>query len=490
MTSRRANGEGTIYRRKDGRYEGAAYFLTTSGAHKRVRVYGKTREEVHAQLTEAVAKSRQGVPMPDRTWRLGAYLDDWLERVVRPSKRPKTYEQYEGAVRLYLKPGLGTRQLRRLSVSEVQSFLNRKLGEGHSVRKVQIIRTVLSAALTRAMREELVGRNVARLVELPEWHKTAVHPWSVEEARQFLDVARSHSLYPAFLLLLLCGLRRGEVLGLRWQDVDLGTDEIYVRQQVQRVGRELLVGPLKTKAGQRNLPLLDIVREALLAHRGQQARARQVASSQWAGSGRDDELIFSTSSGRPIEPRNFVRSFWSVCQPNGIRVIKLHHLRHTTATLLKNLGVPVRDAQLILGHSSIIVTQEIYQHDDMAGRRSSLEQVESLLTGQFSPDTKKPTYTRQMASNRGRCRQKLPSSRYFVDQITSILSGGPGGTRTLDTLLKSSTEASLDHRIQSVKAVMQARTRHWLLGCTAVKNSRQPASSNYSCRHTEDGEAA
>ncbi|MCA1602623.1 MAG: site-specific integrase, partial [Acidobacteria bacterium] len=243
MTHARANGEGTIYRRKDGRYEGAAYFRTISGTRKRIRVYGKTREEVHVTLTEAKAKAQHGIPLPDRAWRLGAYLDYWLENVVRPNRRPKTYEQYECTIRLYLNPGLGTCLLSRLSVPMVQSFLNQKISERHSVRKVQIIRTVLSSALSRAVREELVGRNVARLVELPEWQKGEIHPWSANEARQFLDTARTNPLlYPAFLLLLLYGMRRGEVLGIRWRDIDFTAAEIHIRQQLQRVGRTLIQG--------------------------------------------------------------------------------------------------------------------------------------------------------------------------------------------------------------------------------------------------------
>ncbi len=328
-------------------------------------------------------------------------------------------------IRLYLKPGLGSCSLSRLSVSMVQSFLNQKISEGHSVRKVQIIRTVLSSALSRAVREELVGRNVARLVELPAWHKSEIHPWSVEEARQFLNAAQTHSLYPAFLLLLLCGLRRGEVLGLRWCDSNFEAGEIYVRQQLQRVGRALVLGEVKTKAGRRDLPLLRLVQEALLAHRDRQEAARCAVAEDWAGTGTSEELVFTTSSGRPIEPRNFVRSFWRICMKDNIRVIKLHHVRHTTATLLKNLGVPARDAQLILGHSQISVTQEIYQHDDMESRRSTLGRVETLLL-------KTTAYGRE----RLRCRQKQPSNSKFSEIFTTFLSGGPSGTRTLDTLLK------------------------------------------------------
>jgi integrase len=283
MPRRHANGEGTIYRRKDGhgRYEGAGYFLTTAGVRRRIRVYGKTRNEAHEKLTEAKARAQQGVPTPERSWRLGDYLDYWLEHVVQRNRRPTTQEQYEAAIRLYLKPGLGSYRLERLSVPLVQTFLNQHLTAGRSVRRVQIIRTVLSAALTRAQREELVTRNVARLVELPTYERNKVRPWSADEAKQFLGAAQADPLYPAFVLLVVYGLRRGEVLGLRWQDINFETADVRIRQQLVRVRSRLQPGPVKTKAGERDLPLVGLAREALELQQERQLSA--YTDEGWAG---------------------------------------------------------------------------------------------------------------------------------------------------------------------------------------------------------------
>lgn len=182
----------------------------------------------------------------------------WLESFVKRNRRPATYALYETNIRLYLKPGLGSRKLARLSVADVQRFLGHRLEKGDSVRKVQIMRTVLSAALTRAVREELVPRNVARLAEVPEWRPKPVRPWTADEARHFMSASQSDPLHAAFVLLILFGLRRGEVLGLRWADIDFDAGIIHVRQQVQRIRGELRFGPVKTHAGQRNLPLLNL----------------------------------------------------------------------------------------------------------------------------------------------------------------------------------------------------------------------------------------
>jgi hypothetical protein len=161
----RLNGEGTISGpRKAGRYVGAFYALTTAGIRKRVYVYGRTREEAHERLIEEQAKAGRGIPVPAQSWKLGPYLDYWLENVVKPTRRPATYALYETNIRLHLKPGLGKYTLKRLSVPTVQTFLNGKIRSGQSVRNVQILRQVLSAALSRVVREELVSRNVARLV--------------------------------------------------------------------------------------------------------------------------------------------------------------------------------------------------------------------------------------------------------------------------------------------------------------------------------------
>lgn len=484
MGRRRANGEGTIYRRRDGRYEGAAYFLAAGGSRKKVCVYGRSREEAHAKLTEALARANGGALVPERTWRLDAYLDHWLETTVRPNLRPKTFEQYECAVRLYLKPALGRYPLVQLSVVIVQSHMNQLIQAGHSVRKVQIVRTALSSALSCAVGEELLHRNVARLVKLPGWERGDINPWTVDEARRFLAAASTHRLYPAFLLLLVYGLRRGEVLGLRWQDIDQRSGELHVRQQLQRIGRQLVVGPVKTAMGRRDLPLLLIVRDVLSDHHpGGDAGPRT------------HDLVFTTTVGTPIEPRNFVRTFWRLCHQAGVRVIKLHHLRHTAATFLKQLGVPARDAQLIFGHSQVSITQQIYQHGDMESRREALGKVGSML-GEHNQNA----HVRERGLLDGqRCRQLNRQTGIVSALSRSITSGGASGVRTHDTLLKRQVlrptdllandaphvanscanirgqadlgEPTSDLPIQRIAVRLEAvrcRQKQWLLGAAAV----------------------
>jgi integrase len=203
------------------------------------------------------------VPVPDESWKLGPYLAYWLEHVVKRNRRPATYALYEMIPGLYLIPGLGTRGLARLSVATVQMFFNQRLEAGDSVRKVHTMRTVLSAALATAVREELITRNVARNVELPSGQRRTIQPWTADEAKRFLTAAKPDPLCAAFVLLVLCGVRRGEVLGLRWGDIEFDGGVFRISQQVQRIRGELLIGPVKTSAGVRTLPLLDLACQAL-----------------------------------------------------------------------------------------------------------------------------------------------------------------------------------------------------------------------------------
>ncbi|MEU3251070.1 site-specific integrase [Streptomyces sp. NPDC006997] len=477
MARRRANGEGTIYQRKDGRWEAAVYVLTSSGERKRKRVYGTTRAEVSRKLTEAKAKMDQGIPTADKNWLLGKYLDYWLENVIKPSRKPTTYDLYEGNVRLYLKPGLGHVFLNKLTVPMLQQYLNQHLAAGHSVRKVQTLREIVSSALTQAMREELIARNVAQLVSVKETYGSdeEVWPWSPHETRRFLEVAQSHKWFPAFLISATYGARRGEVLGLRKQDVDLVKKRIYVRQQVFRAGGKVQIGSVKTKAGQRSLPLLEVVADALQEHRTQ--RSLQT----------DHDLFFTSSTGNLVEPQNYTRAFLNICDKFGLRRIRLHDLRHGIATLLKDLGVPDKDIQLILGHSSVAVTQKIYQHTRMESRQEALDLASKAIFPTRDVEGSSPQ------EDRDGCRQvsrQTPTTASLVAQFNSSFEdknkpatgvpvagwlddffGDLTGNRTPIARMKTRntvTPADVRERVTEVDGSLKDRRRRWVLGVVAV----------------------
>ena len=384
--SRKANGEGSIYKRTDGRYGGSAFVELTDGTRKRIHVYAQTRHEVHARLAEKIALDRRGIRTPEKEWTVGAYLDYWLDTVVAVKNRPRTADLYAGIVHVHIQPALGHIRLSKLSIQDFQRLLNSKLADGTSVRTAHAIRSVLRAALNRAAREELVLKNVAKLVEIPAWHRKPITPWTAEQSRAFLAAAATHRWYGGYLMLLTYGMRRGEVLGLRWGDIDFTRDQFAVEQQLQRIGADLEVGPVKTEAGRRLLPLTPAVRDALIV-RHIEAYGEDVSTGADDSTLHADDLVFLSSTGTPVDPKNFVRTFHEIREKAGLPRITVHHTRHTAATSLKNLGVPARDAQLILGHSHITTTQQLYQHGDIKGQTQALARVGEMLTATVAAKT-------------------------------------------------------------------------------------------------------
>src|SRR5579875_1549884 len=375
MAGRAANGEGTIYKRADGRYEAAVMIQAASGERKRLRVCARTRQEARRKLATRLEQLQHGVFSTDHRWTLGEYLDHWLEREKR---RPLTRQRHESVVRLYLKPGLGNQRLEVLPVRVVQNFLDDLRTSGTSIATIHQVRKVLSAALTYAMRQELILRNVARLVELPSYRPAEASHWTTDELSAFLRSARTDPFYPVFVLLALYGLRRGEVLGIRWCDVDFPREVLRIRQQVQRINGALEQVELKTLSSTRDEPLLSSARDALVDQRAAQDNRRQGAGSRWRGSGDASELVFTTRSGNPIEPRNLARSFERICKQHNLRLITLHDMRHSNATAQKELEVHSRDIQAILGHGDVRTTG-IYEHVDMKSKRNALQKVEGRL---------------------------------------------------------------------------------------------------------------
>ncbi|MGY2746199.1 tyrosine-type recombinase/integrase [Arthrobacter sp. UYCu723] len=457
MAKRNGNGEGSIYQRKDGRWEACAYQKTVSGQTKRFRVVSTGRATARRKLVERLAEAQKGILMADKSWTVSDYLDYWMTEVVAHKNRPRTIELYEMAVRVHLKPHIGTTHLRDLSVRQFQAVINHMQAEGKSSRTIQLSRSVLRAALNRAIREELIPRNVASLVDMPRWERKEISTWGPEQVTQFLETAKDSPWFGAYLILCVYGMRRGEVLGLRWRDVDFDKNRLHVRQQLQRVSGVLTQGPVKTAAGRRDLPLIAPV-WAALAKAAQRAGFDPEAGTVAPDGPLANTLVFTSQAGTPIDPKNFVRTFHQIREDAGLPWITVHHIRHSAATLLKNLGVPARDAQLILGHSNVTTTQQLYQHADIEGQKIALEEVgRSLVFGDDGNGS----------------RQNYPSKMNSVGENLRFTPGGPGGTRTLDTLLKSLMFLISTPSATPVIGALSTRISTQILGAVAVKTSHQ-----------------
>lgn len=404
-SSKRANGEGSIYPYRNG-FAAYAWVETPEGMRKRKYVYGKTRDVVHTKWLNLLRRAATR-PIATLTPRLREYLAYWLDQVVRTTLKPKTAETYATHVRLHIVPGLGEKRLDKLTVRDVRWWLNQlgeqcqccaqgkdaarptKLqrccaigmccGQHLSRRTVIDVRAVLRSALSNAVADELIDRNVAMGIKLPSARTRRPTPWSVEEARQFLVSAKDDDdpLYAAYVLILVLGLRRGELLGLTWPLVDLDAAQLEVGYSLQRIGGRLVRGETKTEASDAVLPLPAICLAALRQHRQAQAAARDAAGPFWVPTGH----VFATRDGLPLDPRNFHRAFKARTAKAGVRAIPVHGTRHTCGSLLAALDVHPRVAMQILRHSKIAVTMEIYTHIPSDLTRNALHKLGHSLDG-------------------------------------------------------------------------------------------------------------
>ena len=366
--SRRANGEGSVYRAKDGRWVGATYAETNTGGRKRVVVYGRSRAEARQKLADLQKELDVGLRVPVENWNLQGYLEHWLETVVRPNRAPKTYQGYELVVRRHIGPRLGRRKLRALTVRDVRLMCQQLAATGMAPRGVQFAHAVLRAGLQNAVRDELLTRNVARLVQVQAPTYEVGRGLTPDEARRLLAAARSERLSALFVLAVYLGLRRGELLGLQWEHVDLDAETLQVVQTLQRVGGQLRLKPPKTRQSRRTVPLPPPVVEALRAHKVAQGKERLAAGADWQDTG----MVFASLVGTPMEPDNLRRSWYRVRSVLPEPRPRFHDLRHTCVTLLLTEGVAPHIVQQIVGHSAIDVTMTIYAHTSLDEKRKAL----------------------------------------------------------------------------------------------------------------------
>ncbi|MFJ2416131.1 tyrosine-type recombinase/integrase [Streptomyces brevispora] len=396
----RANGEGTIYQRRDGRWEAAGYVLATDARRKRVRVYGTTRKDAADKLAEKITDSNRGLPVATADSTVGIYLTYWLGSVAVHRLRENTHTRYATCIRLYLKPGLGTKKLSRLTAKDVRTFLDRlrttcqccvqKLDAAKhqccavdeccdkrlSPLTVTYVHSVLKSALEHAVREDELPRNVARNVKTTAPRPRRFQPLTATETRQLLQAASDDRLHALYELALRTGLRKGELLGLHWEDLDLdsGTASIHRSLQRTRTGG-LTTLHTKTRASERRIALPTECINSLKSHRERQEEERKATKVGWKDSG----LIFTTPTGGPLDPANMTRRFGRLLDRAGLRRIRFHDLRHSTATLLLEQGVDLVVIKELLGHAHIGVTAGVYAHVRLRLQRQAIDTLNDAL---------------------------------------------------------------------------------------------------------------
>ena len=369
--SRGGYGAGSIYRRKsDGRWCAAIY----TGERQRM-LYGKTKQEVMAKLVAAQAELSKGHVAEKSAPTVAEFLNTWLETSVKPSVRPLTYAGYKVNVEKHLIPTLGKIRLDQLTPRDVQVMMNNRLAAGFSAKTVSYIHQVLRTALNIAVRWDMASRNVARLVDRPRRERTQINPLTPDEARQFLAAVRGHRLEALFSVALALGLRQGETLGLRWADVDFEANTLRVRNQLQRIDGRLVLVPPKTEKSRRTLVMPPLIVAHLREHEKRQAAERLWAGSQWKEHG----LVFANRTGAPTQARHVIEKFHEALAQAGMRHVRFHDLRHSSATLLLVQGVSPRVVMEILGHSEIALTMNAYTHVVPELQREAAQRMQSIL---------------------------------------------------------------------------------------------------------------
>ncbi len=350
---KRGNNEGSIRQRPDGSWEAR---VSLSGG-KRKSLYGKTRAEVAKKLTEARRAADQGLPVATGRNTVAGFLNRWLEEVARPGVRPSTFAGYRNVVEHHLIPMIGKMPLDRLTPQDVQQLLNQHVAAGLSPRTVQLIRAVLRRALGQAVKWRMLAYNAAQLVDPPKQRRYQSRVWTPDETRQFLKAVQSDRFAALYAVAAYLGLRQGEVLALRWDDVDFDSRVLHVRGTMPTVGPRV-VSETKTERSRRVLPLPETVAAALRRHRVQQVEERLRAGDTW----KDTGLVFTGIFGGPVERKGLHDRWKKAIAAAGVPDIRFHDLRHGCATFLLAQGIPARAVADILGHSSIKMTMDTYAH--------------------------------------------------------------------------------------------------------------------------------
>jgi integrase len=377
---KRGNGEGSIYFRKsDEKWVGSI----TLENRKRKVFYGKTRKEVQEKLKVALREQQQGTLVTTPKQTLAQFLTDWLENSQKQSVRPRTYERYEELVRLHIVPVLGRCELQKLSAQHLQTFYAKKAGEGLSATTINHFHNVLHKALDTAVKWNLVARNVCDLVSPPRRKQYEVQPLTLEQVHKLLAVVEGHYMEALFKVALATGLRRGELMGLKWQDINFDTGVLQVRRILSRVptkmpGKGYVEAEPKTQKSRRSIVIAPFALEALKLHQERQRGAKLKAGSAW----QDHDYVFCTSIGTHLNPtRDMLGQLKSLLKKAGLPDIRFHDLRHSAATLLLSVGVHPKVVQEILGHSQIGITLDVYSHVLPSMQQDAINRLNAVIEG-------------------------------------------------------------------------------------------------------------
>lgn len=361
MAKRRSKGEGSIFKEKSTDFWCAELTLPDG---KRKRKRSKKQHVVREWLHEQQSAIQTNLLLKDERITLAQYLDRFIDDVAAHTLAPSTLRSYRYLIRDHIKPEIGSIKLVNLRPDHLQTLYSAKLRAGLSPRTVQYIHSVIRRSLNQAVKWSLIYRNPTDAVTPPRPKKQAPKTLSAEQAKFFLESIKDHRWYPIYVLAIMTGMRKGEILGLHWEDVDLEQGTANIKTTLVTVqGRSFLSQP-KSKNARRTITLPDTVIGVL--------KEQQLASG-------NEGLVFTTSTGRPVSQRNLTRHFHLALERLGLPRIRFHDLRHTAATLLLQGNVHPKVVQDMLGHSTVVLTLDTYSHVIPGMQDEAAEEMDKIF---------------------------------------------------------------------------------------------------------------
>lgn len=356
MSKKRGQNEGSIYQRKDGRWVAA---LSVPERDRPVTRYAKTRADARQRLRDMQRELESGMQLGKAQVTLTAFLERWLESSAKPSVRARTWEGYESIVRVRVAPRIGKTKISDVSPSVIQGLYSELTESGLSAHSVRRTHAVLHRAFAQAVRWGEMPRNPCDAVDPPRAGRDEMRTLSAEQVTRLLDATRRDRLHAVYALAVTTGMRLGELLGLKWSDVDLDAGRLSIRRtlQRQRVGGLTLCEP-KTAQSRRTVELSRKAIAALREHRTGQLKERLATGSEW----HDNDLVFANATGGPLDPGGVSAGFRVALSRADLPFVRFHDLRHTAATLCLLSGVHVKYVSEMLGHTSVVITLDTYSH--------------------------------------------------------------------------------------------------------------------------------
>ena len=382
--AKKSGHKGTIYQREDGKWEAKISLGTDQGTGKRRRksIYADSQAEVQEQLNKLLGQDYAGYDIDPKQIKFGTWIDKWLTDYSKPFVVQNTYEGYEAFARLYIKPLLGEYQLNKLTTNDIQksyNYLLKKGGkkkEGLSPKTIWNIHTVVRASLNQAQIEDLIIRNPIVGLKLPSKKKREMNYLTSGQMALYLGTIRTHRMYAAFVLECVTGMRRGEILGLKWNCVNFKSGELKIKETwIKSVsGKTYFSGP-KNESSKRTI----IIPQEVVTELKKLKKSQAAEKLTWGDDYQKHNLVFAKENGEQMRPDTFYETHIKLIGEAGLGHIRFHDLRHSVASALIDKGFNLKDIAELLGHSSIEVTADIYGHLTKERKRDATQSLASLI---------------------------------------------------------------------------------------------------------------